>query len=293
MSLGLLPPAGLTAEDIARFCEFFYRKTGISLDERRQSYAARRLADRMAASRSRSFREYFTTLRLQASGEELQAVINEMTVNETYFLREAYQFDALIRDMLPEIAARKRPGERIRIWCVPCSSGEEPYSVAIRILEDWPDADRYDIEIHGSDLDSAMLGRAKEGLYDARSLSRVSSRLREKYFHCAGEERWRICDELRGSIEFSRINIVDPVAMARMRGFDVIFCRNLLIYFDDLSRRLAAELMHEALTPGGFVCLGHSESMSRISSLFLPRKFDAALIYQKPRGEPGAAGAFP
>lgn len=110
----------------------------------------------------------------------------------------------------------------------------------------------------------------------------MSSLLRRKYFHPVGAD-FQICDELRDSIDFSSVNIVDRVAMSRMREVDVAFCRNLLIYFDDASRREAVELLYESMTPGGFVCLSHSESMNRMSSLFLPRKIGGTIVHQKPR----------
>ena len=272
----------ISPAEVVSFCEFFYRKTGIRLDAERRYFIDRRLEERMAANRCATFREYFTLIKFQASGVELQALINEMTVNETYFFREDYQFACLAKHMLDEIAARKTRGERIRIWSVPCSTGEEPYSIAIYILEHWARADDFDIEIVASDIDSRVLARSREGIYEERALHRLPASIRKTYFNEVAEGRWQIIKDLRQSIEFSSVNIGDPVQMARMRGFDAIFCRNLLIYFDETSRRRAAESFYEALNPGGFVALGHSESMSRISSLFLPRKFPEALVHQKP-----------
>jgi chemotaxis protein methyltransferase CheR len=151
------------------------------------------------------------------------------------------------------------------------------------MLENWPDVDRYDVEIVASDIDTRVLARARAGLYDDRSVQYLSDSVRARYFAAAGAGQWQIIDDLRSSVEFLPVNIVDRRDMRhRTNAFDVIFCRNLLIYFDDLSRRQAAEAMFDALRPGGFVCLGHSESMSRISSLFAVRKFPDAIVYQKP-----------
>jgi chemotaxis protein methyltransferase CheR len=115
-------------------------------------------------------------------------------------------------------------------------------------------------------------------------LQRISAALRAKYFSAIDADQFRIRDELRNSIDFSVANILDPANRARFRGTDIIFCRNLLIYFDDVSRREAVELLYECLNPGGFICLGHSESMNRISSLFRPRKFVDTIVYQKAKG---------
>jgi chemotaxis protein methyltransferase CheR len=212
----------------------------------------------------------------------MQGLVNQMTVNETYFFREDYQFQALVSGILPEIAVSRKSQRPIRIWSMPCSSGEEPYSLAIYILEHWRDADRFDIEIMGSDIDSAILAKAVAGTYGERSLQRLSPEIRRKYFTVRRDGEYQICDDLRGSIDFSRVNITDPLHMRQFREIDVIFCRNLLIYFDDKSRLEAVEAMYDCLSPGGYICLGHSESMSRISSLFRPKKFTDAIIYQKP-----------
>jgi hypothetical protein len=164
----------------------------------------------------------------------------------------------------------------------PLLDGEEPYSIAISILEDWPRASDFDIEIIASDIDTRALARAREGIYQARALHRVSPRIRDTYFRKLDGENWQVVPTLRESIDFGVINVSSPTQMARMRGIDVIFCRNLLIYFDDLSRRQTAEHFFDALNPGGFVALGHSESMSRISNIFVPRKFPEALVHQRP-----------
>ncbi|PKU26610.1 CheR family methyltransferase [Telmatospirillum siberiense] len=276
------PSPAMTDEEYAKFCEFFYRKTGIQFQAGKKYFVDRRVADRIEKTCSESFRDYFTMVRFQVTGEELQFLVNAMTVNETYFFREDYQFDALIGGILPEVARSKRRNEPIRIWSIPCSSGEEPYSIAISILERWSQADSWNIEISASDIDSKILHEARTGLFGERSVSRVSAQLRSKYFLPRPDGSFQICDELRESIDFSLVNVVNPLHTHRFRDIDVIFCRNLLIYFDDVGRRETVEMFFDALSPGGFVCLGHSESMSRMSSIFLPRKFGETIVYQKP-----------
>ncbi len=272
----------VTEADFQKFAEFFYRKTGIHFDDSKRYFVDKRLVDRIVATGAETFRAWFTALRFGADGRELQNVINAMTVNETYFFREAYQFDCLVNDMLDEVAARKRPGERIRIWSVPSSSGEEPYSIAIYLLERWAGIHAWDVEILSSDIDSQILDAAQEGVYSARSVGQLPPEYLRKYFTPEGDGQWRISRDLAHAVEFSRVNLTDAADTRRFRDIDVIFCRNLLIYFDDLSRRIAAEAMFEALNPGGFICLGHSESMSRISSLFKVRRFPDAMVHQKP-----------
>jgi chemotaxis protein methyltransferase CheR len=268
-------------EDYARFCEFFYRKTGIMFGDNKGYFVERRLQERMAATKSATFRDYFTIVRFQASGEEMQSLVNAMTVNETYFYREDYQFEALVRYLLPDIIKARTSNDPIRIWSMPCSTGEEPYSIAMQILEGWSQADELDVEILASDIDSRVIAEAKQGLYSARSPHRLTPTLKSRYFTASGDD-FRIRPELRGSIDFSVANIADNLAMRRFRNIDVIFCRNMLIYFGDTSRRQAVEALYESLRPRGYICLGHSESMSRISSVFRPCKFGSTILYQRP-----------
>jgi len=272
----------ISDDEFAKFCEFFYRKTGIQYGIGKKYYVDRRIIERMAETNSESFRDYFTMMRFQESGQELQFLVNAMTVNETYFFREDYQFDALVTGILPDLVKSKRRGDPIRIWSIPCSSGEEPYSIAINILERWDLSDSWNIEIHASDIDSKILAAAQAGRFSERSVGRVSPQLLQRYFKPQVAGQYQICDALRGSIDFSLVNVVDPKHTKRFRNMDVIFCRNLLIYFDDIGRRETVEMFYDCLAPGGYICLGHSESMSRMSSTFLPRKFKDTIVYQKP-----------
>jgi len=285
-------PEGLSQEDYATLCGFLRDRTGLSFTEAKRYFVDRRVAARMQAVGATGLRAYMNLLRFQASGEELQRLVNLMTVNETYFFREKYQLDCLVNSVLDELVRGRPKGSRLRIWSAGCATGEEPYSIAIMLLENWRRVDDYEIELLASDIDSAVLERAREGIYDERALQGLPAHLRAKYFQPvrgaaeAGGPRWQIVEDLRESVDFSLVNIADPQQVRAFRGIDVIFCRNLLIYFDDLSRRQAADTIFDALQPGGFCCLGHSESMSRISPLFRVRRFPDAIVYQKPdRGE--------
>jgi chemotaxis protein methyltransferase CheR len=271
----------ISADDFARFREYFYRKTGIQFEPSKRYFVDKRLIERIQATGCSGFRDYFAMLRFEAAGREWQQLVNDMTVNETYFMREDYQFDCLVQSMLPELTARKSRGEPVRIWIMPSSSGEEAYTVAMHLLERWPRIDQWDVEIVSSDIDTRILAQAQAGKYSARAVQHVPAAWMQKYFTREGDG-WRIAQSLRDAVAFTRVNLNDPKEVAAYRDFDVVFCRNLLIYFDDASRRQAAESFYDVLRPGGFICLGHSESMSRISSLFRIRKFPQAIVYQKP-----------
>jgi chemotaxis protein methyltransferase CheR len=276
----LAPP---TEEEFRRLCEFLYRRTGMVFTEAKRYYVDRRVHERMEATGAIAFADYFARLRSDFH-REVEQFVNAFTVNETYFYREDHQLRCLTNDLLAERLRAKKRGEAIRIWSVPCSTGEEPYSIAIWLLENWPQVDAYDIEIVGSDIDTDVIEAARQGIFGKRALMRLTPELIEKYFVETGPETWRILDDLRQSIHFTAANIVEASQTFLHGRFDVIFCRNVLIYFDDVSRRIAAENLYDNLSPGGYICLGHTESMSRISPLFEVCRFEDAIVYRKPVG---------
>jgi chemotaxis protein methyltransferase CheR len=257
----------------------------MSFSEPKRYYVERRIAERMTATGALSFASYFARLRTDVDGE-VEHFVNAFTVNETYFYREDHQLRCLTTNLLAERLAVKGPSAAIRIWSVPCSTGEEPYSIAIWLLENWPLVDRHEIEIVASDIDTAALERAREGLFGKRALMRLPTEIVASYFTPEGTDAWRILADLRDSVRFTQVNIVKPEETRPNGRFDVVFCRNVLIYFDDTSRRIAAENLYENLEPGGFICLGHTESMSRISPLFEVQRFADAIVYRRPPGEP-------
>jgi chemotaxis protein methyltransferase CheR len=276
----------ISPEDVQRFCEFLYRRTGMSFSEGKRYFIDRRLEDRIAATGSSSFQSYFSLLRADAD-HEIEHLINSFTVNETYFYREDHQLRCMTSSLLGDIVGHKPPGSTVRIWSIPCSTGEEPYSIALWLMENWPEVDDYNIEIVGSDIDTRALKAAAEGIYGDRALMRLSRDIVSRYFRPVADGMHEIDEGLRDSIQFTRANMIDAQDMARYRDFDLIFCRNVLIYFDDASRRQAAENLYDCLRPGGYICLGHSESMSRISPLFSVRRFPDAIVYQRPESDNG------
>ena len=272
--------AVLSLDDLQRLSDFLYRQTGMLFGETKRYYIERRVADRIAATGSGSFSIYFNILRADAN--EREALINAFTVNETYFYREEHQLACLVQDLLPDLVKNKKPGDKIRIWSAPCSTGEEAYSIAIWLLENWRMVDAYNVEIIGSDIDTRALEAARAGLYGERALARLPETVRSAYFEPAKRHRWQIIEDLRESVAFMTANLIDGPNLAAHGQFDVIFCRNVLIYFDDASRLMAARNLYNRLAPGGYLCLGHTESMNRISDQFVVRRFEDAVVYQRP-----------
>ncbi|WP_341677705.1 CheR family methyltransferase [Niveibacterium sp. SC-1] len=276
-----LAAAELSPRDYEDFCAYFLHRTGIAFDAGKRYFVDKRLLARMAQTGHPGFDSYFAALRSGLWEAEVQALINAMTVNETYFFREEYQLQCLSNSLLPELLTRLPEDATLRLWSVPCASGEEPYSIAIHLLDQWADIEQRAVEIFGSDIDTAMLAAARRGFYSPRALQHAPPSVLHRYFK-AEAGGYRISQDLSECVAFSTVNVADPVSMRAYRDMDVIFCRNVLIYFDDFSRRIAADALFDALRPGGFLCLGHSESMSRISPLFEVRRFPDAIVYQKP-----------
>jgi chemotaxis protein methyltransferase CheR len=269
-----------TDSELARVCEFVYRRTGLVYGEAKRYYTERRVAQRMAATGAPDFDSYYARLGLEPA--EVEALVNAFTVNETYFYREKHQLQTLSGSLLPIVTAGRTPGDTVRIWSMPCSTGEEPYSIAIWLLENWPLVDAYNIEIVGSDIDTAALDAAREGLYGERALARLPADVRTRYFERAGPERWELIPDLRESVRFAATNLVDPASVAAQGRFHIVFCRNLLIYFDERSRGMAIDNLYNAIMPGGFLLLGHTESLSKISDRLVVTRFKEGVVYRKP-----------
>jgi chemotaxis protein methyltransferase CheR len=253
----------------------------MTFDEQKRYYIERRIKDRVQKLGLNSVASYLRMIFVQPA--EMEALINAFTINETYFYREESQLTALGRSLLPLVVSKRRPGELVRIWSLPCASGEEPYSIAIWLLENWPLVDAWHIEIVGSDIDTDALARARAGRYGERALAKLPADIRERYFRPeSGQQRDReIIDDLKESVLFTQVNLIDPASVATERPFDVIFCRNLLIYFDDAARHVAAANLFNRLTPGGFLCVSHTESMARIDDRFEMVRFDDAIVYRR------------
>ena len=269
----------LAAADLEEICAIIYKRSGMVFGETKRYYIERRVADLINQRQARSVKNYISILR--GDLRETERLINSFTVNETYFYRELHQLKCLGNSILPEIIRSKGPGDRIRIWSMPCSSGEEPYSIAIWLLENWPLVDAYNIEIVGSDIDTFVLRQAVDGHFGQRSLARLPKAILDRYFEPENDQQRRLIGDLRESVTFVKGNIVDRQSLTALGRFDVIFCRNLLIYFDEMARETAARNIHELLYPGGYICLGHTESMSRISETFEPVRFPDAIVYRE------------
>lgn len=278
------PGGGVAISELEyeQFCELFYRTTGIRFGAHKRYFVDKRIVDRINATGKKSFADYMRSLRADPHGVEMQFLVDSMTVNETYFYREHEYLDLLASALLPRVTDGRPRGKEVKVWSMPCSSGEEPYSIALKLLEDWDDVDNYDVSIFGSDIDSKVIERSRAGLYSDRSVHKLPASVKKKYFTREGSTGWRIIEELRESVDFRKCNATDRTQMMRYQQMDVIFCRNMLIYFDDVSRRKCIDAFYDALRPGGFLVLGASESIGQTSRLFEAERVRGLVVYRRP-----------
>jgi len=273
----------LSVEQFQSLSQVIYQKLGLYFDERKIYFLKTRVARRMAALGMDDPREYvFLVSYADPKGVEMQALANLVTTNETYMFREYEQLQAFANHCLPEVlSAKQERGEKsLRIWSAGCSSGEEAYTLAMILQEVFPQAQNWDCEIAATDIDENMLRKTAEARYGPRSVHEVPAEYRDKYLVDEGEE----CAVRRRTAALVHpfyLNLHDRMAMRAMRGFDFIFCRNVLIYFDDLSRKAVVDHFYNALNPGGYVFLGHSESIGRVTAAFKLKRFETHLVYVK------------
>ncbi len=272
----------ISERDFIKLRDVVYRRSGIFIDEKKYTTLSRKIEEYMTKNGYESFRTFFHDIRFNQNKSIFQDLINIVTVNETYFYREKYQFETLVNQVLPELHQIRAANQPIRILCSPSSTGEEPYSIALHLLDEGKLIEERDFEIIGLDIDSTVINKAKMGKFTKRSIQFIPSHLLSKYFTQEGM-LYQIADFLTDVIDFRVVNVMDKMQMKKLGKFDVIFSRNMLIYFDDSSRREVAMTFYEMLNPGGYVFLGHAESMSRIVSIYESQKLGESIVYQKNR----------
>ncbi len=256
--------------DILR--EIIYQNTGIIFDDKKKYFIENRVKEHMEELGLSSLKEYI--YRLKTDRKTIKEFISKITVNETYFYREYYHLRALAK--LVQSENHPLP---VKVLSIPCSTGEEPYSIAIVLNEVLEDTNKF--EIVGVDIDIHAIKKAREGLYGKRSVSKLPSQYLEKYFNQVEEEKWMIKDFIKRRVKFYEGNILDRFFVKGLGKFHYVFCKNLLIYFDEKARTQAINNLYDVLMDGGFLFLGHAESISRSSSLFEPVKVEDTIVYKK------------
>jgi chemotaxis protein methyltransferase CheR len=275
----------LDATEFRLLRDLFNQHCGIQFGPEARPVLERRLRERVSVLGLSSFSEYYQLLRFHSRGRaELDEAIELVTINETYFFREEYQLRALKDEILPMLTGGAggvpvgRP--RLSLWSAGCSTGEEVYSIAIAAKES-PATFGREIRVFGSDISRRCVAAARRGVYGPSAFRAAPLDLRRRYF-IERPDGAHISDEIRSICQFGQLNLLDATRAAIVGRVDVIFCRNVLIYFDDSARRRVIEMFYERLSPGGFLLLGHSESLLNVTTAFELVHLREDLVYRKP-----------
>lgn len=274
----------ITDEEFLLLRDFIYQQCGIFIAENRKYLVENRLSNRIKDLNLKSYNEYYNFLRYDKSrGEELTKLFEVVTTNETSFFRNPPQLDVFQRIVLTDAIdqARKNGQKKLRIWSAGCSTGEEPYTLAIILAETLKtDMANWDIKITANDLSHAVLAAARRGIYNEYALRTTPREMAEKYFKKEGNI-YKIDDSLKRLISFGQINLSDKEQLKRVEKSQIIFCRNVIIYFDDEMKRKVINAFYDNLQPKGVLIIGHSESLHNISRAFQPEHHKGTILYRK------------
>jgi chemotaxis protein methyltransferase CheR len=266
----------LTAREFDQFRRLAYEQFGLDLRDGKETLVSARLGKKIRELNFRSFQEYYRHVLEDRTGEALIALIDALTTNHTSFFREPAHFDFLGQTILP----RLRDRERISIWSAACSTGEEPYSIAFCLLENLGEASLSRVHILATDISTKVLANAQRGAYPAERFEGVPKQQLRRYL-LRGEGRWadwyRVKPEVRAAVEFRRLNLMER--FSHLGPFSVIFCRNVMIYFDKPTQQDLVNRLAGCLEPGGHLLIGHSESLNGVEHQL---KYIRPAIYLRP-----------
>jgi chemotaxis protein methyltransferase CheR len=263
----------MNSHQFDQLCNKVYELCGINLKKGKEELVHARLQRRLSELKLNTFEQYFNFVDNDKQGKEIIKMIDVLTTNKTSFFREIQHFEFLRDRILPNLN-----DQRLRIWSAACSSGEEPYSIAILLAETLPNFQNWDIRILATDISTKVLAQAKAAVYDSETLEPVPDAWRKKYFEKADPagKSFRVVPRLANLISFARLNFMDKFPM---RGpFDVIFCRNAMIYFDKPTQENLVRRFYELIAPGGYLMVGHSESLTGTKHNF---RYIQPATYQK------------
>jgi chemotaxis protein methyltransferase CheR len=275
-----LERAELTDADFTKIIRLIHGKCGIRLSEGKEALVRSRLEKKIRDSQFRSFHNYYEYVVKDKSGEELIQLLDFVSTNFTSFFREEQHFDFLRSELLPELTGTKQHQKRkLRFWSAGCSTGEEPYSIAITLLEAIKNLSMWDLSILATDISSRALSVAESGVFHKDLVHSISSETLKRYF-LKGDHNWKnyvkIRDSIKRHIRFERLNLIDPFSFNE--PFDCIFCRNVMMYFDQKMRSDLVNRFYECLAQGGSLMIGHSENLTGLQHAF---RYVKPAVYRK------------
>ncbi len=274
----------ISEEELALLTGYIRDYAGLVFTGPQEHLFHRRVKKRIDANMLQSAREYYHFIRFDPKrGDEMRELINLITVNETYFFREAPQM-ALFKDELFSLLKKRNQREKtIRIWSAACSNGAEPYSIAILIKESGLfDGGDWRVELYGTDINAEAVQAARLGLYTANAFRGVDEAIRDKYFSLKEPGVWELDPGIRQMVHFSLLNLYNPAQIKLMRNMDVILCRNVMIYFDTEGKKRVSEHLYESLRPFGLLVIGQSESLFKVTTHYKMAPMGNVLVYQRP-----------
>ncbi len=281
-SLSLKRRRRIRPEEFRLLRDLINDHAGLHFDDNSIGSFDRRLGERLPILELGGFDEYYKYLRFNARGPaELDEAIELLTTNETYFFRQEYQLRAFRDEVLPRIARENASRRRLTVWSAGCSTGEEAYTIAILIHESGLFSG-WEVRVIGSDISKRSVATARRAVYRGASFRSVAAPVLTAYTREAGDGR-QVVDYIRKNCHFGQLNLLDSGKCAIVGRVDAIFCRNVLIYFDMRSRRQVIDNLYERLVPGGYLLLGHSESLINVSTAFELVHLKADLVYRKPQ----------
>ena len=274
----------LTERDFRKISKLVYQHCGINLNNDKKELVRSRLTKRLRKGNFKTFSDYMKYVLKDKTGNEFSILVDSISTNVTSFFREREHFEFLQKRFLPSLLERKRKSRdfRIRAWSAACSSGEEPYSIAITLLDTVQGQGRWDIKVLGTDISTSMLETAKKGVYDKQRIEPVLPLQRQKYLlpsHISKQRVYEVSKSLRDVVIFKYLNLMEDWPINPPRGVDFIFCRNVMIYFDKTTQAQLVNRFWNLLAPGGILFTGHSESLTGIEHKF---KYIQPTIYAKP-----------
>jgi chemotaxis protein methyltransferase CheR len=278
------PNVDLSEEEFRLLRDLIHERFGLYFEENQRQSLRSRLAGRLSSLDLLSFEDYYHYLRFGPQrAEELQRMVTHLTNNETYFYREQPQLVVFAEMVLKSIkdARSSGPDRAVRVLSAGCSTGEEAYTLAMIIYDSGQFFWGWDVQVLGMDVDQVALEKARRAVYHHNSFRSLNPAVRERHFVNVAVGAAQVKEPIRKMVSFRPGNLVDVASYAGLPPLDVIFCRNVLIYFSDAMILKVVRLFHEALVPGGHLFLGHAESLSRITDLFTPIRFQGAMVYRK------------
>jgi chemotaxis protein methyltransferase CheR len=272
----------LTAEEYQKFCELIYRVAGIRIAENKRVMITNRVRRRLRETGIPAFGEYYAYLTSPAGNGEMPRFLDAITTNETYFFRDPQHYDWLGDTFLPEVtqqAAMRKRLKTLRIWAAACSTGEEPYSIALKLMEKKPLFAGWKLTILGTDLSGAALDAGRAGRYDARAVRLIDPAQRQAFFdEDPKDQRWTIKPDVKALVTWKLHNLLSP---PKEEPFDCIFIKNVLIYFDKESKQVVVRNLIDSLAPRGYLVVGPTEG---IYTMLDPLSRLMSWLYQKPSG---------